>query len=684
MAEQLVTKMPLAQQLNDMVKNFTLLDILSKEEQEDLLSSKIDLIRKQNEERIKRHQEIEEDRLRAAGREGDIKPPNNPDTDSKAMSASPTFQQIPYPPQERTSPHSARSQPPQNSSRSPQDTRSPPGAQQQSEKYICIQLRNEGSGLGFGLVGKKGIGVVVKTIVPGGAAAKDGRLQPGDMMVYINDTCVRGFTRDQIVDLLINLQKQSKELTLKVTRGPQQQSIGNLTSPPSSALRLHNAGRNAYGPTTDRKMEFTVVNDLYIKEDRFSRRRVSEDVSGKDIIVTLENSESGHMTRVTEIKEHKTLNVEVDFEGVQQRLTGHHRGPVDQRVPGNPAQNPREEWSEKRRQNIDRVEAEILAMREQYENQKQQGAVTSPPPHYSRTNFLDDPSRDEDDLSKRSPKQHDSSQKQYGSRRTQHSYGGTDFEDAATLVARQKAHQRQQAQNSTEISMTGKERKRYENWKKERDEIDEQRMARHKSSSGEWKREWDKAKTGNCQNDRKAKPTKGRFVNTGNEKEEASLCWGRGRGRGRGVKNEMKYSKIGIANKQKMEEEIRQGIVETDSLNIPQASIDSTHGTGNGTSKSDDILKGTDHKTVIFQDAEVSLKESENVTKVAEEIPPLQDIDAEMSTPKQPKSDLHIKVPHPEQVDSITSPDTFKTPPGFNHVINWAEEMEKFDSGNEL
>ncbi|XP_071962473.1 uncharacterized protein [Antedon mediterranea] len=624
MAEQLVTKMPLAQQLNDMVKNFTLLDILSKEEQEDLLSSKIDLIRKQNEERIKRHQEIEEDRLRAAGREGDIKPPNNPDTDSKAMSASPTFQQIPYPPQERTSPHSARSQPPQNSSRSPQDTRSPPGAQQQSEKYICIQLRNEGSGLGFGLVGKKGIGVVVKTIVPGGAAAKDGRLQPGDMMVYINDTCVRGFTRDQIVDLLINLQKQSKELTLKVTRGPQQQSIGNLTSPPSSALRLHNAGRNAYGPTTDRKMEFTVVNDLYIKEDRFSRRRVSEDVSGK------------------------------------------------------------EEWSEKRRQNIDRVEAEILAMREQYENQKQQGAVTSPPPHYSRTNFLDDPSRDEDDLSKRSPKQHDSSQKQYGSRRTQHSYGGTDFEDAATLVARQKAHQRQQAQNSTEISMTGKERKRYENWKKERDEIDEQRMARHKSSSGEWKREWDKAKTGNCQNDRKAKPTKGRFVNTGNEKEEASLCWGRGRGRGRGVKNEMKYSKIGIANKQKMEEEIRQGIVETDSLNIPQASIDSTHGTGNGTSKSDDILKGTDHKTVIFQDAEVSLKESENVTKVAEEIPPLQDIDAEMSTPKQPKSDLHIKVPHPEQVDSITSPDTFKTPPGFNHVINWAEEMEKFDSGNEL
>ncbi|XP_071962474.1 uncharacterized protein [Antedon mediterranea] len=597
MAEQLVTKMPLAQQLNDMVKNFTLLDILSKEEQEDLLSSKIDLIRKQNEERIKRHQEIEEDRLRAAGREGDIKPPNNPDTDSKAMSASPTFQQIPYPPQERTSPHSARSQPPQNSSRSPQDTRSPPGAQQQSEKYICIQLRNEGSGLGFGLVGKKGIGVVVKTIVPGGAAAKDGRLQPGDMMVYINDTCVRGFTRDQIVDLLINLQKQSKELTLKVTRGPQQQSIGNLTSPPSSALRLHNAGRNAYGPTTDRKME---------------------------------------------------------------------------------------EWSEKRRQNIDRVEAEILAMREQYENQKQQGAVTSPPPHYSRTNFLDDPSRDEDDLSKRSPKQHDSSQKQYGSRRTQHSYGGTDFEDAATLVARQKAHQRQQAQNSTEISMTGKERKRYENWKKERDEIDEQRMARHKSSSGEWKREWDKAKTGNCQNDRKAKPTKGRFVNTGNEKEEASLCWGRGRGRGRGVKNEMKYSKIGIANKQKMEEEIRQGIVETDSLNIPQASIDSTHGTGNGTSKSDDILKGTDHKTVIFQDAEVSLKESENVTKVAEEIPPLQDIDAEMSTPKQPKSDLHIKVPHPEQVDSITSPDTFKTPPGFNHVINWAEEMEKFDSGNEL
>ena len=36
--------------------NFTLLDILSKEEQEDLLNQKIDDIKKKNEERTRRHQ----------------------------------------------------------------------------------------------------------------------------------------------------------------------------------------------------------------------------------------------------------------------------------------------------------------------------------------------------------------------------------------------------------------------------------------------------------------------------------------------------------------------------------------------------------------------------------------------------------------------------------------------------
>lgn len=36
----------------------------------------------------------------------------------------------------------------------------------------CIELENDGSGLGFGIVGGRSSGVIVKTLVPGGAASK--------------------------------------------------------------------------------------------------------------------------------------------------------------------------------------------------------------------------------------------------------------------------------------------------------------------------------------------------------------------------------------------------------------------------------------------------------------------------------------------------------------------------------
>lgn len=35
----------------------------------------------------------------------------------------------------------------------------------------CIELENDGSGLGFGIVGSRSSGVIVKTLVPGGSAS---------------------------------------------------------------------------------------------------------------------------------------------------------------------------------------------------------------------------------------------------------------------------------------------------------------------------------------------------------------------------------------------------------------------------------------------------------------------------------------------------------------------------------
>ncbi|XP_033127742.1 coiled-coil domain-containing protein 9-like isoform X2 [Anneissia japonica] len=605
MADQISMQLPLAQQLNDMVKNFTLLDILSKEEQEDLLSSKIDLIKKQNEERLKRHQEIEEDKLQAAGGIGSIKPVNKEKEDQ------PTSPQLSRSQWKSSSDEQRREwdghpRTPPNGNQSPPDRTTSPHGMQNENEHIHIQLNNEGRGLGFGLVGQRGRGVVVKTIVPQGAAAMDGRLQPGDMMISVNDTNVKGFTRDEIVDLLIAEQKRSPKVTLLVMRGGQHISGRNQRNPPNSSQ----VG-NVYGRNVNKEM---------------------------------------------------TLNVEVDLKGQQQRRS------ADKRVPDNPAQASsrvngwsydsvlgyykNEEWSEKRKQNIDRVEAEIQAMREQYENQKQQDATVSPT--FGGHSFLDDPRRD--------PSQPDRSSKQHGSRRSQHSYGGADFEDATSLVARQsKEHSKHHASRNIDISMTGKERKRYENWKKEREIIDEQRLARHKNAAGEWKREWDKEKPGkrdNSQNERQAKPppqaAKGRAMVSGNETEDPTpQSWGRGRGRGRGVpkieqqiNSEFKYSKILSASKKKVDESKKK--LDESKFEMSESTDNLPPSAGDGFNSPAVVSSGSDHKET------------------------------------QPKGDLHINIPDPEESATITSPDTFKTPPGFNRVIDWAEEMDRLDPMNNL
>ena len=49
-----------------------------------------------------------------------------------------------------------------------------------------IELINDGSGLGFGIVGGKNSGVIVRSIVPGGVADRDGRLKSGDLILQVS------------------------------------------------------------------------------------------------------------------------------------------------------------------------------------------------------------------------------------------------------------------------------------------------------------------------------------------------------------------------------------------------------------------------------------------------------------------------------------------------------------------
>lgn len=73
-----------------------------------------------------------------------------------------------------------------------------------------IELVNDGSGLGFGIVGGRSTGVVIKSILPGGIADKDNRLQSGDHILQIGEVNLWGLAADQVATVLRQAGSQVK------------------------------------------------------------------------------------------------------------------------------------------------------------------------------------------------------------------------------------------------------------------------------------------------------------------------------------------------------------------------------------------------------------------------------------------------------------------------------------------
>ncbi|XP_053620447.1 inaD-like protein isoform X2 [Plodia interpunctella] len=65
-----------------------------------------------------------------------------------------------------------------------------------------VELVNDGSGLAFGIVGGRSSGVVVKSVLPGGVADRDGRLRSGDMLLRIGAVSVVGMCARQAACVL--------------------------------------------------------------------------------------------------------------------------------------------------------------------------------------------------------------------------------------------------------------------------------------------------------------------------------------------------------------------------------------------------------------------------------------------------------------------------------------------------
>ncbi|XP_067886839.1 multiple PDZ domain protein isoform X12 [Heterodontus francisci] len=85
-----------------------------------------------------------------------------------------------------------------------------------------IELVNDGSGLGFGIVGGRTTGVVVKTILPGGVADLDGRLQSGDHILKIGDTDLLGMGSEQVAQVL---RQCGNRVKLVIARGALEDSL---------------------------------------------------------------------------------------------------------------------------------------------------------------------------------------------------------------------------------------------------------------------------------------------------------------------------------------------------------------------------------------------------------------------------------------------------------------------------
>jgi hypothetical protein len=81
--------------------------------------------------------------------------------------------------------------------------------------FQVIELLNDGTGLGFGIVGGQSTGVVVKTICEDGAADRNKKLRSGDHLLKINNVHLKGMGSDQVACVL---RQSGNKVTLVVAR----------------------------------------------------------------------------------------------------------------------------------------------------------------------------------------------------------------------------------------------------------------------------------------------------------------------------------------------------------------------------------------------------------------------------------------------------------------------------------
>lgn len=88
-------------------------------------------------------------------------------------------------------------------------------------EFIRTSLLKTNNGFGFTIIGANETSedfLQIKYIVPEGAAARDGKLRQGDVLVYVNSECVLGYTHQDVVEIFQSIPK-GNYVELTVCRG---------------------------------------------------------------------------------------------------------------------------------------------------------------------------------------------------------------------------------------------------------------------------------------------------------------------------------------------------------------------------------------------------------------------------------------------------------------------------------
>ncbi|XP_063890588.1 afadin isoform X2 [Helicoverpa armigera] len=127
----------------------------------------------------------------------------------------------------------------------------PPQARRPDPRLHIIQLHKNSNGMGLSIVAAKGagqtkLGIYIKSVVPGGAAAADGRLAAGDQLLSVDGQSLVGITQEKAAEYLV---RTGPTVTLEVAKqGAMLHGLATLLHQPAYNQRqAGGAGQGAGG-----------------------------------------------------------------------------------------------------------------------------------------------------------------------------------------------------------------------------------------------------------------------------------------------------------------------------------------------------------------------------------------------------------------------------------------------------